>query len=119
MKVCESTDIPEGGRLVLDIGSQAIGIFRLSGRLYAYKNVCPHQGGPVCQGAILPRVEEQLDAGSKATTGFRFDTSDMHIVCPWHGLEFSIDTGKHAGTSRMELSRVEVGESEGHVIVAD
>ncbi len=117
MKVCSSADIPEGGRIVVDHGSRTIGIFRIEGKLYAYENVCPHQGGPVCQGTILPRVVEQLEPNSKASTGFRFDHEDMHIVCPWHGFEYSIDTGKHAGTPSFELTRVHVTESNGEVHV--
>jgi nitrite reductase/ring-hydroxylating ferredoxin subunit len=23
----------------------------------------------------------------------------MHVVCPWHGFEYSIKTGRHAGVS--------------------
>ena len=116
MKVCFSVDIPEGGRLVFDIGSRTVGIFRIGGVLQAYENVCPHQGGPVCQGTILPRVVEELSE-SKASTGFRFDTDDIHIVCPWHGFEFSIATGKHAGAPGIELTRVAVTESNGDVHV--
>jgi len=115
MKVCSSADIPEGGRIVVDLGSRTIGIFRLEGKLHAYENVCPHQGGPVCQGTILPRVVEQLEPDSKAATGFRFDRGDMHIVCPWHGFEYSIDTGKHAGTPKFKLTRVQVTELNGEV----
>lgn len=116
MKVCPSADLPSGGRLVLDLGQRTIGIFRLaSGELHAYVNTCPHQGGPVCQGTLLPRVVENLTP-EKAATGFRFDDSDMHIVCPWHGFEFSISTGKHAAAN-IYLERVNVSESNGGIDV--
>ena len=35
--------VPEGGRLVVDIGEITIGIFRVDGNLYAYLNRCAHQ----------------------------------------------------------------------------
>ena len=118
MKVCSSADIEEGSRLVVDLGPRTVGIFRLAGgALHAYENSCPHQGGPVCQGTILPRVVEQLDATTKAATGFRFDSGDMHIVCPWHGFEFSIATGKHAAASHVVLQTVPVIEVNGEIHV--
>ena len=59
--------MPEGGRLVVDVGETTIGIFRVDGNLYAYLNKCAHQGGPVCQGKIIPRVNEVIDGAAKAT----------------------------------------------------
>ena len=120
MKVCQSADLPAGSRLVIDLcPDRTIGLFRLaSGTLHAYENICPHQGGPVCQGTLLPRVVENLNA-DKAATGFRFDESDMHIVCPWHGFEFSISTGQHAAASHIRLQPVSVAESNGEIHVVD
>ena len=42
IEVGKSTDVPELGRLVVDVGQRTIGIFRVNGKLYAYDNVCPH-----------------------------------------------------------------------------
>src|SRR5579871_4489712 len=36
-----SGDLPDGGRLVVDVGALTIGIFRVGGRLFAYENTCP------------------------------------------------------------------------------
>ena len=58
-----STGVPEKGRLVVDASDRTIGIFRIDGKLYAYENRCPHQGGPVCQGMVTPGVVELLDEG--------------------------------------------------------
>jgi nitrite reductase/ring-hydroxylating ferredoxin subunit len=101
--------VPEGGRLVVDIGVRTIGIFRVKNRLYAYENSCPHQGGPVCQGTILPRVVEKIDAGGEAR-GFDFDSGEMRIVCPWHGFEFNIETGCHPANAASRLVAVPVEE---------
>ncbi len=111
-----SADIPEQGRLVVDIGDTTIGIFRVEGRLYAYENTCPHQGGPACQGLVIPAVRELLTADQTAT-GYAFDESDMRIVCPWHGYEFSIKTGCHPAKSDIKLTAVPVREENGAVYV--
>ena len=112
-----SADLPESGRLVVEIGSVTVGIFRLHGRLYAYENRCPHMGGPVCQGLMVPRVVELLDE-RRAIAGSRFDDSDLHIVCPWHGAEFSIRDGCHAGKSDIKLRAVVVEERDGRIYLS-
>jgi nitrite reductase/ring-hydroxylating ferredoxin subunit len=110
-------DIPEGGRLVLDIDGVTVGIFRFKGELYAYENVCAHQGGPVCQGRLIHRVVEVIDE-DKRTTGMRFDDEKLHIVCPWHGAEYDVTTGVHPAQPEFRLRRVTVTEDGGTVRVS-
>ena len=111
-----SDAIAPNGRLVVDIGDTTVGIFRVAGRLVAYENSCPHMGGPVCQGLIIPAVREVIDE-SRVSTGYAFDESEMRIVCPWHGYEFAIETGSHPAKSSIRLRRVEVDENGGDVYV--
>ena len=108
--------VPEGGRLVVDVGETTIGIFRTGGRLYAYLNKCAHQGGPVCQGKIIPRVNEVIDERGESH-GFKFEEEDLHIVCPWHGFEYSIKTGVHPGRASARLISVLVEEGSDGIYV--
>ena len=114
--VAKSSEIVEGGRIVVEVAETTVGVFRVEGRLYAYENTCPHQGGPVCQGLLIPRVEEKLNA-AMGMEGFRFDEADPRLVCPWHGFEFSLKTGCHPGKAEIRLTQVEVSEEEGEVYV--
>jgi nitrite reductase/ring-hydroxylating ferredoxin subunit len=111
-----SDAIPSNGRLVVDIGDTTVGIFRVGGRLVAYENSCPHMGGPVCQGLIIPAVREIID-DRRVSTGYAFDESEMRIVCPWHGYEFAIETGAHPAKPSIHLRRVDVDERDGEVYV--
>ena len=111
-----SGSIPDNGRLVVDIGDRTIGIFRVAGKLHAYENTCPHMGGPVCQGLIIPAVREVLN-DRQVSTGYRFDESEMRIVCPWHGYEFTIETGSHPAKHSIRLTPVGVEEEGGEVYV--
>jgi nitrite reductase/ring-hydroxylating ferredoxin subunit len=108
--------VPEGGRLVVDVGDKTIGIFRVEGKLYAWENRCAHQGGPVCQGKIIPRVTEIIEPGGESR-GFAFDESRLHIVCPWHGFEYDIRTGVHPGRPSAKLIRVAVEEGTDGIYV--
>ena len=112
-----SDEVAEGGRLVIDAGEKSVGIFRVEGKLYAYLNVCVHRGGPVCQGQMLPRVVEVIDEMTKTQNGLAFDKTDPHIVCPWHGFEYSIKTGFHAVDHTIKLTPVPVDEEEGTIYV--
>ncbi|HXX20120.1 MAG TPA: Rieske 2Fe-2S domain-containing protein [Candidatus Acidoferrum sp.] len=111
-----SDRVPEGGRLVVDVNEKTVGIFRFEGTLYAWENVCAHQGGPVCQGKIIHRVTEVIDSGGESR-GFAFDESHLHIVCPWHGFEYDIKTGVHPGRPAARLIRVAVEETSDGIYV--
>ncbi|HKV04363.1 MAG TPA: Rieske (2Fe-2S) protein [Candidatus Acidoferrales bacterium] len=111
-----SDRVPERGRLVVDVGETTIGIFRVDGNLYAYLNTCAHQGGPVCQGKIIPGVTEVIDEHGESH-GFAFDESSLRIVCPWHGFEYDIKTGVHPGRRAARLIRVAVEEAADGIYV--
>jgi nitrite reductase/ring-hydroxylating ferredoxin subunit len=116
-----SDDVPERGRLVVEIGGPAgpvtVGVFRFDGRLYAWENRCAHQGGPACQGRIVSRVRECLD-DERRSLGLRFEEDTMHMVCPWHGFEYDVTTGRHPGRPGLALRSFPVTEEEGRIRVA-
>jgi nitrite reductase/ring-hydroxylating ferredoxin subunit len=115
-RVAASEQVAEGGRHVVDVGDITIGVFRFRDRLYAYENVCAHQGGPVCQGRLVHRVREVLDDDQRSS-GFRFDEDELHIVCPWHGAEYSVTTGIHPGNHNFRLRPFDVAEEAGEIYV--
>ena len=88
----------------------------MEGQLYAWENTCPHQEGPVCQGLILPAVREVL-AADQTAQGYAFDEAELRIICPWHGYEFSIQTGCHPAKRDIQLTAVPVREENGDVYV--
>jgi nitrite reductase/ring-hydroxylating ferredoxin subunit len=107
---------PDPGRKVVEVDGIAVGVFRRNGVFTAYENVCPHMGGPVCRGRIIARVEERI-ADDKTSLGFAFSKDQENIVCPWHGYEFDIDTGRHQGNPRVRLTPVKVAVVEGDLVV--
>jgi nitrite reductase/ring-hydroxylating ferredoxin subunit len=104
------------GRKVVDIDGVEVGVFHLKGRFTAYENLCPHQGGPVCQGKIVPRVEEIVGA-DRRSNGMSFSKTQTNIVCPWHGYEFDIATGCHQGDQRLRLRMIDVHVADGDVVL--
>ena len=115
-----SDDVPERGRLVVEVtttaGPVTVGIVRFGGRLHAWENRCAHQGGPACQGRIISRVTERLD-DERRSLGLRFDEDTLHLVCPWHGFEYDVTTGRHPGRPDLALRPFAVTEEEGRIRV--
>jgi nitrite reductase (NADH) small subunit len=91
-------EFADGDYRVLAIGELEIAIFRLNGRFVAYENRCPHRGGPVCQGKLFNGVEEIIRP-DQTSRGLRFGQA-RHVVCPWHGYEFDLETGQHPRATR-------------------
>lgn len=100
------SDFADGDYKIFELGRREIGVFRLGDKIVAYENICPHMGGPVCQGGIFRRVDRVVQKGG-AVLGPHF-TDERHIVCPWHGFEFSLETGAHPGDPNVRLRAVKL-----------
>jgi nitrite reductase/ring-hydroxylating ferredoxin subunit len=114
--IAKLSDIPDGDYRVFAIEALEVGIFRTGSKVLAYENVCPHAGGPVCQGKIFHKVEEVITPDKKSA-GLRFGKA-RHIVCPWHGYEFDLATGCHPGDPALRLTPVKVAVREGQIYVS-
>jgi nitrite reductase (NADH) small subunit len=110
------TDYADGDRKVVDCGESEIGIFRVDGEFYAWHNRCAHRAGPVCQGRMMQRVIEPV-ADDRTIRSQQYDPAEPHIVCPWHGYEYSIKTGYHQGNSRIRLRKAEMTIRDGEIYV--
>ncbi|WP_254838885.1 Rieske (2Fe-2S) protein [Natronomonas marina] len=57
--------------------------------VYAFRNVCPHQLGPVVEGKL--------------------DVENKKVICPWHGWEFDLEGGTNpfGGDLAKRLPQVE------------
>ena len=105
-----------GDRRLITNGRLEIGVFRVGDAFHAFLNSCPHQGGPVCQGKIMPKVEEFLSE-RKESVGMDFSKEEFHLVCPWHGYEFRFATGAHPGSEQTRIRRFETKVVGGKVYV--
>ena len=58
--VAHRSELKDRDRRIVSHGSTEIGVYRANGKLYAYQNLCAHQGGPACEGLLMPKVEEVI-----------------------------------------------------------
>ena len=114
--VGKENEFADRERRVVVQGDTEVGVFRVDGAFYAWENNCPHQGGPVCQGKILAKVEEMI-AADRTSQGLTFSKDKLHIICPWHGYEYNVKTGRHPGDNNVRLRSYPVKVTDGEVYV--
>jgi nitrite reductase/ring-hydroxylating ferredoxin subunit len=86
--VARADDVPEGGRLIVDVNGRAVGIFRVDGTYHAFLNRCPHQGAQLCAGRVVSHISATRPGK------IELDSTRKYLVCPWHGWEFELETGQ-------------------------
>ncbi len=64
--------LPEREGHLFRSGAHEIALFRVGEKVHALENGCPHAGASLCSGF----------------------TDGTIVVCPWHGWEFEIESGK-------------------------
>ena len=100
------SDFADGQRVLLEVNGREVFVFEREGRFHAFENMCPHMGGPVGEGILMERWRLSW-ARTAPTSRERFSTTEIHLVCPWHGWEYDIETGECAALRRMRLRRFE------------
>lgn len=114
--ICKPDELLSGEVRLITVADIEIGLFRQGEEYFAYQNVCPHQGGPACEGLRTPQIEDKFDANG-LFVGQCLNDNDMHIVCPWHGYEFHLKTGEHVRDAKVRLRNFPVTVKEGGVYV--
>lgn len=71
-RVARLSEIPDPGRILVEVDDRLVVVLRVSGELFAIDDVCTHDGGPLGEG--------ELD--------------DHTIACPRHGARFDIRDGR-------------------------
>jgi nitrite reductase (NADH) small subunit len=112
VRVCRAEELPPGERRLATIGGMEVGVFNLGDRFVAYRNLCPHQGAPVCLGRVggttLPSAPGEYVFGRRGRI----------LHCPWHGWQFDLETGEALFGHRVRLAPVEVELADDSIVVS-
>jgi|ERR1700692_783688 nitrite reductase (NADH) small subunit len=71
IKVAKIGELPPGSVMEIARGEDLYAVCNVGGEIRALSGVCPHQGGPLGEGAL----------------------SGSLVTCPWHMWEFDSETG--------------------------
>ena len=72
LDIVPASELPNGERLFVEVESKSIVIFNIADQFFAIGDICSHDDGPVGDG----------------------DLEGLNVVCPRHGGEFDVRTGK-------------------------
>lgn len=113
--VCGNDALEENDRLIVDIDEEEVAVMRIEGDIYAVQNRCPHRGAPVSAGDVSHEISaEQEKLGKRYDEVF---TDNLVLTCPWHGYEFDLETGEHAGHCTPQLTTLDVVVDDGDIYV--
>jgi 3-phenylpropionate/trans-cinnamate dioxygenase ferredoxin subunit len=73
VRVATTSEIPDPGTLLVEVGDRLVALIHAAGHFYALDDVCTHDGGPLSDGPV--------------------DTQGPTIACPRHGAKFDLKTG--------------------------
>lgn len=87
--VCKLSDVKEGKVFPATVGKARIVISRdTGGDVKAFSGRCPHQGACLEFGQVTEMVE------GDTLNDLTVDKTHHVLRCPWHGFEFSLNTGQ-------------------------
>jgi len=110
--VASVSEIPVGGRKLVDVKGRKIVLFNLSGEFYAISDKCPHQGGSLSKGRLTGLVS------SKEPGQYSYTRKGEVIRCPWHSWEYDIRTGKSwCDPRRIQARKFDVNVEPGAALV--
>lgn len=72
IRITETENIPLREGRAVQLGRREIAIFRTADKFFAIDNMCPHNGGPLCDGIVKGRS----------------------VVCPLHGWNICLESGR-------------------------
>lgn len=102
-------ELKQQGRRIATVKGLEIGVFAVGDRYYAWRNMCPHGGAPVCEGVVcgtrLPSLVYEYKYGKEREI----------LRCPWHGWEFDLLTGTHLVDESVKLRGYRVEEEDGEL----
>ena len=101
---------PPGARMEVQVGSAVIAVFNVGGDYYALYGRCPHQSAPLSRGRLQGTVICNADTCWKTEWAHEGEV----LVCPGHGMEYHVRTGKAFGYN-LKLRTYEVVVEDGQV----
>ena len=96
VKLATLDELPPGSSKEVEHEGRIYALFHVDGVISAIDGICPHQGGPLADGAFSGGI----------------------VTCPWHGWQFELGSGRSTISSRIKQAVFEVKVEGSDVLVA-
>jgi nitrite reductase (NADH) small subunit len=94
-RIAAAEDCPPGAAKELVVADRIVALFNVGGQFFALDGICPHQGGPLGEGALTGCI----------------------VTCPWHGWQFDVRSGQHQFSPNVVQPRFATRVEDGGVWV--
>ena len=108
--VAAVVDFPPDTRMEVRVGRALIAVFNVGGEYYALYGRCPHQSAPLSRGRLQGTVVCNAETGWET----EWACDGEVLVCPGHGMEYHLKSGKAFGYD-FRLRTYEVVVEDGQV----
>jgi nitrite reductase/ring-hydroxylating ferredoxin subunit len=105
--VGQQSDFGNDMRRIVRVDGDEVVVFRREDEYFAFNNWCLHMGGPVGEGHLMCKVEGVVSLDKSYKTD-AYSNSAVVLVCPWHGWEYEIGTGRAVANPSLALKKYEV-----------
>ncbi len=95
VKAAESSSVKGKTGYSVKVNNIDIVLFKSDGKVYAFKDKCPHQGAPLSDGYVR----------------------DGCVVCLYHGWKFNLQDGSFINNKTLKLKQYPVEEENGEIYV--
>jgi nitrite reductase/ring-hydroxylating ferredoxin subunit len=103
-------DFAEKSCRVVRVGGRDIAVIRWNGELFAFKNVCAHQGAPLC-GDLATRLDSDRPGNVRSVR------SAPVVQCTRHRWEFDVRTGEALYDPKIRVRTYKIREAGDRVLL--
>lgn len=110
--VCAVDELKPHEPLAVRVGNTEIVLAKWHGKVYALRNVCPHQGQSFVSGNVTSRLESAAPGDAVVA-----DEKNPLLVCPWHTWAYELETGRCSSDPALRVRTYQVEVRDGRVLV--
>lgn len=110
--VCAVADLNPREPLAVRVANTDLVLTRWREKVYALRNVCPHQGQALGCGHVAPH----LVSSAPGETVVADDDNPM-LICPWHAWGYELETGQCVTQRSLRVRTYAVQIRDGRVFV--
>lgn len=104
--------------MMVTVSGREIGVYQVEGKLYAARNRCPHQGGPVCTGGLFEKIDAEV-LPDRSIREFIAEGGKHVLACPYHGWEYDLRDGRCLWNKNFHLQTYAVRADEaGNILLS-